>query len=389
MVILSVLTLALSSVPYFKRGLTKCELEEYLGTTVMSVNSTLDPNDSCSEPIPDEVYTSLFVDFDTINTTDITTLHQDDIVVRDNLVLSSSSTNQSKTDPMLADNSTPVLARSFFDRNPQDSQSIPDEVMLKQVFEVLRPRLQIQKKTVRIQALVYLDTVILAFFSADLLMRLFTCPSVKSYFLSTVNVIDAGVIIAAYANIVVNVLRKDEKYVSSNFDLLEVCQVLRVVRLLRVVRNVIGFKVLTFSLKVSLKDLMALLLYLVLGVIIFANFIYFVECEKEFSSIPVGWWWAISTLTTVGYGDVTPETLYGRIIGGVCAISGVVIMAVAIPLLVKTFMLLYQYAVLYKKSINQPEDTNRYIHRQRVLQQKENQQRNVAKQNGVIQKEKY
>lgn len=362
MVVLSVLTLALSSLPYFRRNLTKCELEEYLGKPVALIKGDM-LNSSCEEAISDDVYENVIVAYDLITVKNESELQNNDTVV------SKTGLHQIRPDPedlfndTMESNSTNLL-RSFFDFSFARDTKISDAEMLDHLIEALRPQIGMSKKTVRIQMIVYLDTVALAFFTLDIVARVLCCPSVRKYFLSTINMFDAIAVLAAYAHMIVNFIKINERYENSNFDILEIFQVLRVVRLLRLVRDVTGFKVLSFSLRVSLKDLFVLFLYMVLGVVIFANFIFFVESESDIESIPTGWWWAISTLTTVGYGDVKPKSFYGRFIGGICAISGVVMMAVAIPVFVKTFLLLYAYAVLYKKSLNRPEDTHRYIHRQ-------------------------
>ena len=361
MVILSVLTLALSTLPHFRRNLTKCEYEKVTGKVLKTASSDIVlNNDSCAQPISEEWLDKLFTDYElvqeNVTETEMTTTRPDD-----NLLLPGVSAST----PSDQNNSGPADSRTFL-VNLEGAQRVSDDKLLSHMVDTLRPKVGIERKTVRIDLLVYLDISILAFFTFDIIMRLFCCPSIQKYFLSTINIIDALVILAAYSHLIINTINEKEQYEITNMDLLEIFQVLRVVRLIRIVRNVTGFKVLTFSMKVSLQELFVLLMYLLLGVVIFANFIFFVETEADFPSIPDGWWWAINTLTTVGYGDITPKTLYGRLIGALCAIFGVIMMAVAIPVFVKTFMLLYGYAVLYKKSISKPEDTHVYIHRRGI-----------------------
>lgn len=364
MVLLSVMTLSLSSLPVFRRNLTKCEMEDLLGKTLRSVNHEVSNNISCAQPLSDELLGSMFVEYERINITNTTDLETNDIL------LDEAEMSDDDLDNIMSNISR--TTRNFFDFNFNNENSVSDDQLISHISEILRPKVGISKKTVRIQSLVYIDTVVLGFFTADLLMRLFCCPSIPLYLLSIINIIDGLVVLSAYAHVVVNILKKDEKYEFSNLDLLEIFQVLRVVRLLRIVRDVVGFKVLSFSVRVSLKDLLVLLLYMILGVVIFANFIFFVESTEDIESVPIGWWWAISTLTTVGYGDVVPRSLYGRLIGGVCAISGVVLMSVAIPVLVNTFLLLYAYAVVYKNATSKPGDTHRFIHRQGMLRKAAN-----------------
>ena len=56
-----------------------------------------------------------------------------------------------------------------------------------------------------------------------------------------------------------------------------------------------------------------------------------------FTSIPQGMWWAVQTLTSLGYGDFTPTTVLGKLCGSACAVSGVLVMALPIPIVVDNF----------------------------------------------------
>jgi voltage-gated potassium channel len=69
-----------------------------------------------------------------------------------------------------------------------------------------------------------------------------------------------------------------------------------------------------------------LLFVLLLTVTISGSLMYMLENEQQpesFTSIPAAMWWAIETLTTVGYGDMVPVTIAGRIVGGAVSIIGI------------------------------------------------------------------
>jgi voltage-gated potassium channel len=72
-----------------------------------------------------------------------------------------------------------------------------------------------------------------------------------------------------------------------------------------------------------------------------SSFVYIAEQEaktKGFSSIPEAMWWGVVTLTTVGYGDVYPETFWGKILGAVIALLGVGMIALPAGILGSGFV---------------------------------------------------
>ena len=93
---------------------------------------------------------------------------------------------------------------------------------------------------------------------------------------------------------------------------------------------------------------MLLLFFLVLGIIIFASLVYYAERiqsnpQNDFNSIPLGLWWALVTMTTVGYGDMVPKTYLGMFVGALCALGGVLTVALPVPVIVSNFEMYYSH----------------------------------------------
>ncbi len=107
---------------------------------------------------------------------------------------------------------------------------------------------------------------------------------------------------------------------------LRVLRLLRLLRMLKLVRHSTTFGLLFAVMREERRSITALLFVLLLTVTISGSLMYMIENEVQpevFSSIPVAMWWAIETLTTVGYGDIVPMTVVGRIIGGCVSIIGI------------------------------------------------------------------
>lgn len=116
-----------------------------------------------------------------------------------------------------------------------------------------------------------------------------------------------------------------------------------------------------FSLKTfraSAKELTLLVFFLVLGIVVFASLVYYAERiqvnpENDFNSIPLGLWWALVTMTTVGYGDMTPKTYVGMFVGALCALAGVLTIALPVPVIVSNFAMYYSHTqVMHPPNIN-------------------------------------
>lgn len=109
------------------------------------------------------------------------------------------------------------------------------------------------------------------------------------------------------------------------FDL-RILRVFRVLRILKIGRYSRSMQTLVTVIRNESHSLLAAISVLLLFTVIAATCIYYIEHHAQpeiFSSIPASLWWALVTLTTVGYGDAVPITSLGKIFGGLITIMGI------------------------------------------------------------------
>lgn len=172
-------------------------------------------------------------------------------------------------------------------------------------------------------ALVILEYLLTAFFTFEYLARIYCSPKPRAYALSFFGIIDLLSILPMYLGFFVH---------GARFMI-----VLRSFRLIRVFRI---FKLFTFlqegyllleSIKQSLRKISVFFLFVLIIVICLGTVMYMVECDEpgtQFTDIPTSIYWAIVTMTTVGYGDITPITTLGRFFSAIVMLLGYTIIAV-------------------------------------------------------------
>ncbi|KOC68214.1 Potassium voltage-gated channel protein Shal [Habropoda laboriosa] len=182
-----------------------------------------------------------------------------------------------------------------------------------------------------------LDTACVMIFTAEYLLRLFAAPSRCKFARSVMSIIDVVAILPYYIGLGIT----DNDDVSGAFVTL---RVFRVFRIFKFSRHSQGLRILGYTLKSCASELGFLVFSLAMAIIIFATVMFYAEKNVDgtnFTSIPAAFWYTIVTMTTLGYGDMVPKTIAGKIVGGVCSLSGVLVIALPVPVIVSNFSRIY------------------------------------------------
>lgn len=190
------------------------------------------------------------------------------------------------------------------------------------------------------------DSFCTLFFSAEFLLRLAVAPSARRFLRTTLNLIDFMTLVPFYVTAACDLRDGGESGELEDVGrAVQILRLMRVLRVLKLARHSAGLRSLGATLQHSVREVGQLLLFLSVGVFFFSTLVYFAERECEESglqTIPTGWWWATISMTTVGYGDTVPATLPGKLVGTLCILCGLLIVALPITSIFNKFSKFYQ-----------------------------------------------
>ena len=173
------------------------------------------------------------------------------------------------------------------------------------------------------RSFVILEYLLTVFFTVEYLARLYCSPRPKAYAFSFFGIIDILSILPMYLGFIFHSARF--MIVLRSFRLIRIFRIFRLFAFLQE-----GYLLLE-SIRASLRKISVFFLFVTIIVICLGTVMYMVEHDEpgsQFTDIPTAIYWAVVTMTTVGYGDITPVTDAGRFFSAIVMLLGYTIIAV-------------------------------------------------------------
>ncbi|XP_064612987.1 potassium voltage-gated channel subfamily B member 1-like [Liolophura sinensis] len=225
---------------------------------------------------------------------------------------------------------------------------------VRQLYKIKRPPANETEREILDSAgrfltiVISLDLACLAIFTIEFVLRLYSAPRMTVVIKTFMFGCDLLYLIPGLAMDIFILSGHHYELITSakvGMVLLHVITISRLFRVFRLAWTFRGMRILIYVLKASLRELGVLAIFLFTGTMFFGFLIYSAEVagNETFDSAFRGFWWAIITMTTVGYGDAYPVSIAGYIIAAFCAISGLILLALPIPIIASNFHLYYGF----------------------------------------------
>lgn len=212
------------------------------------------------------------------------------------------------------------------------------------------------------------ETCCIAFFTLEYVLRLVSTPNLKQFGQSMLNTVDLIAILPHYLQMLLERFEYEDIHLDSEDietvgrvgkvgQVLRIMRLMRIFRILKLARHSTGLRAFGFTLRQCYQQVGCLLLFIAMAIFMFSAMVFTVEHDvsnTNFTSIPHAWWWAAASISTVGYGDMFPETNLGRIFAFGCISFGIILNGMPISILYNKFSDYYsklksnEYTSIYK-----------------------------------------
>lgn len=209
-----------------------------------------------------------------------------------------------------------------------------------------------------IPEIIILEGICLFIFTFELFLNFILCPDKTKFFKDSLNIIHIVVFVimgGAYSMEFLKGQMAGKPELGYVYFVVKGLNMVRIFLFIRFERTFQAFRVLLLALRASVKELCLMFLGFAVLTLFFSSVIFYLEIYGDtFYNIFICMWWAIITMTTVGYGDVSPTTTAGYIIGVLCATSGILLISMPVAVIASNFSsyyLVHHDITMHKESV--------------------------------------
>jgi len=204
------------------------------------------------------------------------------------------------------------------------------------------------------------EAIFVGWFTIEYLVRFAVSPHKFEFLVSFLNIIDLLGILPFYVSLSLTLLNSTYslEYIAKAA---QIFRILRILRIFKLSRHITGLKTLGTTLRNSHRELLLLSMTVSMGMLIFAGLGYALEKDEPdtmFYTLPQTLYWAIITMTSTGYGDISPTTSAGKLVASLCAICGVLCITLPIPIIVANFNRYYEKSKIEEELEDQRSKRN-------------------------------
>ncbi|XP_048858765.1 potassium voltage-gated channel subfamily G member 3-like isoform X3 [Brienomyrus brachyistius] len=193
-----------------------------------------------------------------------------------------------------------------------------------------------------------IEAVCIGWFTAECIVRFIVSRDKCEFVRRPLNIIDLLAITPYYVSVLMTVLTGENSQLQRAGVTLRVLRMMRIFWVIKLARHFLGLQTLGLTLRRCYREMVMLLVFICVAMAIFGALAQLLEHgldlevgNEDYASIPAACWWVIISMTTVGYGDMYPITMPGRVLGGLCVVSGIVLLALPITFIYHSFVQCY------------------------------------------------
>ncbi|KAL7979903.1 hypothetical protein Chor_004384 [Crotalus horridus] len=214
----------------------------------------------------------------------------------------------------------------------------------------------------QIPSLLHLELFFILCFVGEFVIRLVFCPDKKKFFQKPLNVVDFLALFPVCLDLSFSGHAHKPEALPCWLNLFRVVYIIKLLKVFKLVETPLMLKVFPYMFKSILKEIAILMWVFLFEILFFGTLMLFAELIEDHPDLLLhdifsSFWWAVITLTTIGYGDMYPTRPASKVIGACTVLCGLLTIIIPIPIFFIKFKNYYISAVIKEKKKREEKAT--------------------------------